>query len=640
MRVSEIHSSMGPVGAFDNSPLDLTVEKLNDVWDAIREAYPDVENASQIFEIKTRLWQMKQGDREATKYYTKMLGSWQDLDLSCEEEWECTGDSVRFKKKMENERVFEFLVGLNRKIDNLRSRVLSRRPPEGSALLTHGPHAAAGRGPHATVSGPHAARSSRLSPRQSKRTYCEHCKKLGHTKDTCWALHGKPADWKPRQPNKAHSHQASTEIQANKTPTEICQSTSSVGFNSDQLAKLYELFSNFQASGQSSTTLSSGSLAKKEALEIPEWKEAVMEEIRALEKNETWEVINLPRGKKPVGCKWIFTMKYKADGTVERYKARLVAKGFTQTYGIDYTETFAPVAKLNTIRVLCPWQQTSTGHSISLISRIPFLNGELEEEVFMMLPPGFCKEEEETRDAIEEISLWSQTITQSMSNDGRMTILIMYIDDIILTGDDTREVERLKKVLATEFEHAGMQAKRYPYQGKKQDGKPHIAFAVSVVSQYMHSPKESHLEAVYKILRYLKGSPGRGLFFKKSDSKKVEIYTDANWAGSADDRRSTTSYFTFVWGNLVTWRSKKQSVVAKSSAEVEFKAIAQDMCEELWLQKLLEELHITIDLPIKLYCDNKATISISHNPVQHDKTKHIEVDKHFIKEKMRKGLFA
>ncbi|RVX03686.1 putative mitochondrial protein [Vitis vinifera] len=92
----------------------------------------------------------------------------------------------------------------------------------------------------------------------------------------------------------------------------------------------------------------------QEAFEIPEWKEVVMEEIRALEKNETWEVMNLPRGKKPVGCKWIFTVKYKADGTVERYKARLVAKGFTQTYGIDYTETFAPVAKLNTIRVLYP----------------------------------------------------------------------------------------------------------------------------------------------------------------------------------------------------------------------------------------------------------------------------------------------
>ena len=82
------------------------------------------------------------------------------------------------------------------------------------------------------------------------------------------------------------------------------------------------------------------------------------------------------------------------------------------------------------------------------------------------------------------------------------------------------------------------------------------------------------MEAVYKILRYLKGSPGRGLFFKKSDGKKVEIYTDADWAGSTDDRRSTTGYCTYVWGNLVTWRSKKQSVVAKSNVEAEFRAVA------------------------------------------------------------------
>ena len=99
-----------------------------DVWDAIRETYSDAKNASQIFKLKTRLWQMKQGDREVTEYYTEMLGFWQDLDLNYEEEWECTGDSVRFKKKMENERVFKFLAGLNCELDDVRSRVLSRRP--------------------------------------------------------------------------------------------------------------------------------------------------------------------------------------------------------------------------------------------------------------------------------------------------------------------------------------------------------------------------------------------------------------------------------------------------------------------------------------------------------------------------------
>ncbi|RVW26126.1 hypothetical protein CK203_112187 [Vitis vinifera] len=201
---------------------------------------------------------MKQGDREVTEYYTEMLGLWQDLDLNGEEEWECTGDSVSFRKKMENERVFEFLAGLNCELDDVRSRVLNRRSlpsirevfsevrleesrrrvmldlpfgPKASALLRCGPHDGS--------SGPHVAGSSGPSLRQSKRTYCEHCKKLGHAKDTCWTLHGKPTNWKPRQPNKAHSHQASTETQADKTPTEIHLSSGKTNGSAKEREGLY-----------------------------------------------------------------------------------------------------------------------------------------------------------------------------------------------------------------------------------------------------------------------------------------------------------------------------------------------------------------------------------------------------------------
>lgn len=120
----------------------------------------------------------------------------------------------------------------------------------------------------------------------------------------------------------------------------------------------------------------------------------------------------------------------------------------------------------------------------------------------------------------------------------------------------------------------------------------------------------------------------------------VESFTDADWAGDINDRRSTSGYCTFVWGNLVTWRSKKQSVVARSSAEAEFRAAAQGICEALWIKLLLEELKVVYEKPMKLLCDNKAAISICHNPVHHDRTKHVEVDRHFIKEKIEDGVIC
>jgi hypothetical protein len=170
--------------------------------------------------------------------------------------------------------------------------------------------------------------------------------------------------------------------------------------------------------------------------------------------------------------------------------------------------------------------------------------------------------------------------------------------------------------------------------------RPDISYVVSVVNRYMHDPRIPHLETVYQILRYLKGCPGRGVFFRKRGHMRVEVHTDADWAGCLDERKFTSGYCAFVGDNLVSWRIKKQSVVARSTAETEYKAMAHGVSKRLWLRRLLMELGLLEDKPIMLYCDNKAAINIANNPIQHDRTKHVEIDRHFIKDKLDEGTMC
>ena len=448
----------------------------------------------------------------------------------------------------------------------------------------------------------------------------------------------------------------------------------------------------------------------------------------ALKKNQTWDLVPLPRGKKRVGCRWVYTIKYKADGSVERYKARLVAKGYTQTYGVDYTETFAPVAKINTVRVLLSLAANLEWPLQQFDVKNAFLHGNLDEEVYMDIPPGYasalqpgvvCKLNKALYGLKQSPRAWFGRFRTAMrkygfrqSNSdhtlflkrrmGKLTALIIYVDDMIVTGDDKEEISRLKDYLATEFEmkdlgglkyflgievarskqgiflsqrkyvldllaetgmldckpadtpivqnhHLAVHPDQVPTNRDRYQRlvgrliylshtRPDIAYAVSVVSQFMHSPSEAHMGAVERILRYLKSSPGRGIMFSKNDHCRIEGYTDADWAGNVTDRRSTSGYFTFVGGNLVTWRSKKQKVVALSSAEAEYRGMAKGVCELLWLQRLLGELGYPSNSASNLFCDNKAAIDISHNPIQHDRTKHVEVDRHFIKEKLDENI--
>ena len=134
-----------------------------------------------------------------------------------------------------------------------------------------------------------------------------------------------------------------------------------------------------------------------------------------------------------------------------------------------------------------------------------------------------------------------------------------------------------------------------------------------------------------KILRYLKGSIGRGILMRNNGSTQIQGYTDADWAGNALDRKSTTGYCTFVGGNLVTWKSKKQIVIARSSAEAEYCAMASTACELIWLKSLLFDLGFPSNAPMSLMYDNQAAMHIASNPVFNERTKHIEVDCHYVR---------
>ncbi|XP_071732931.1 secreted RxLR effector protein 161-like [Rutidosis leptorrhynchoides] len=165
-----------------------------------------------------------------------------------------------------------------------------------------------------------------------------------------------------------------------------------------------------------------------------------------------------------------------------------------------------------------------------------------------------------------------------------------------------------------------------------------IAFPVSVVSQFLSSPRTSHWDVVTHILKYLKDTPGHGILYQNHGHHTIEGFSDADYNGDPTTKRSTTCYCVFVGGNLVSWRSKKRKVVSRSSAESEYRAMAQTTCELIWIGNILGEIGFAQSESMNLWGDNKSAIHIANNPVFHERTKHIEVDCHFTREKLEEGI--
>ncbi|XP_051190268.1 uncharacterized mitochondrial protein AtMg00810-like [Lolium perenne] len=167
--------------------------------------------------------------------------------------------------------------------------------------------------------------------------------------------------------------------------------------------------------------------------------------------------------------------------------------------------------------------------------------------------------------------------------------------------------------------------------------RPDITYAVNQVCLFMHKPTTAHFGLIKRILRYLKGTPHFGLQLFRSSAHDLVAYSDADWAGCPDTRRSTSGFCVFLGDNLISWSSKRQATVSRSSAEAEYRAVTNCVAECCWLRQLLEELRRPPRKSTVVYCDNVSAVYLSSNPVQHQRTKHVEIDLHFVRDKVTLG---
>ncbi|XP_043697246.1 uncharacterized mitochondrial protein AtMg00810-like [Telopea speciosissima] len=170
--------------------------------------------------------------------------------------------------------------------------------------------------------------------------------------------------------------------------------------------------------------------------------------------------------------------------------------------------------------------------------------------------------------------------------------------------------------------------------------RPDIAYCVNNLSQFMQLPRQPHMDAANRVLRYLKSAPGTCILFSASSNLRLTAFCDSDWAACPTTRRSITGYVTFLGNSLISWKSKKQSTISRSSAEAEYRSMATATCEFIWLRALLQDLGVPQSSPMQLYCDNQAAIHIVANPVYHERTKHIEIDCHVVRERIQDGSIS
>jgi hypothetical protein len=456
-----------------------------------------------------------------------------------------------------------------------------------------------------------------------------------------------------------------------------------------------------------------------------------------MDTNSIWSLVDLPEGFRPIGCKWIYKRKKGPDGKVETFKARLVAKGYTQKEGVDYEETFSPVAMLKSIRILLSIAAVLDYEIWQMDVKTAFLNGDLNEEIYMTQPEGFIEPGQEQKvckllksiyglkqasrswnikfdDTIKSYG-FEQNVDEpcvyKFIKDNIVVFLVLYVDDILLIGNNKEKLTEVKNWLAEQFQMKDLgdacyvlgiqiirdrknrrlmlsqasyvdkvlarfsmqnskkglmptrhgivlskmqcpktpqeeeEMRRVPYASAVGSlmyamlcTRPDICYAVGVVSRYQSNPGPEHWIAVKHILKYLKRTRGHMLVYSGDDLNLLG-YTDSDFQGDRDSRKSTSGSVFTLGGGAVVWRSIKQSSIADSTMEAEYIAASEAAKEAVWLRNFLSNLEVVpgLDKAVTLFCDNSGAVANSKEPRSHKRAKHIERKYHLIREIVNRG---
>nr|GEZ07304.1 ribonuclease H-like domain-containing protein [Tanacetum cinerariifolium] len=339
-----------------------------------------------------------------------------------------------------------------------------------------------------------------------------------------------------------------------------------------------------------------------------------------------------------IKLKWLWKNKKDEDQTVIRNKARLVAKWYAQEEGIDFEESFIPVARLEAVRIFIAYATHKSFPIFQMDVKTAFLNGPLKEEVYVAQPDGFVDP-----DHSEKVYRLRKALY------GLKQDPMTWYDELskFLTSKGFTKGQSIGTPMATkpklDAELSGNPVDQSDYRSKigslmyLTSSRPDIVQAVCFYARYQSRPTEKHLKEVKMIFRYLKGTINMGLWYPKGSSFELTAFSDADHAGCIDSRKSTSGGIQFLGDKLVSWMSKKQNCTVMSSAEVEYVMLSTSCAQAMWMRTQLQDYDFNYN-KISLYCDSQSAIAISCNPVQHSRTKHIHTRYPFIKEQVENGI--